>query len=356
MEKYLQFIRGLDNHTFITQVRRDNIPLLSPWDSLVNDVLQLKDPTPEQINKAARPYLHQDDYDILISMESDQELALVKYKELVDESVRDEIYRGTAHALDVGKSLDNVEQILTRRKGLILEPRAKMWDDLNERTDDIMFTFMKYNISRGKLSLMAAFSGIGKTTTSLCFANTATNEDCTVLMIAIKDWSEAEVKRKTEQLDNKDRIGFAIYGECSLSDIDYEIERTNPDVVIVDALTDITMPYNDKYHKTLGHTAKTLREMAVKYDCHIFTTHQTLVLEPIVLPQHLRDAKSDIIEHLDIGWGLGANNVADNQKIVSTVKLRHQESVRPWNCVFDYTNLEVQDKGLYNERKGMFRR
>ena len=356
MTNYLQFIRGLDNHTFINQVRQDAIPLLPPFDSLVNDILELTDPSPEQINKAANLYLHQDDYAKLLILEPDQELALCSYKKLVDASVHDEIRQKLNYGSDIDESLNQVESILIKRKVFIPQTRAKLWDDLNEREDDVMFKFMKYNISRGKLSIVVAFSGIGKTTTSLCFANTAANAGYTTLIIALKDWSEAELKRKTANLSHKDRIGFAVYGDCSLHDIDYEISLTRPDVVIVDALTDITMPFTDTFHRTIGDIAEQLRKMAVKYDCHLFTTHQTNVLESVVLPQHFRDSKSNLIQHLDIGWGLGANGVSDTLKIVTTVKLRHQESVRPWKCVFDYTNLIIQDKGLYKEHGDRFKR
>lgn len=357
MTEYLQFIRGLDNSTFCSQVKQDNIPLLPPFDSLVADVLAIPTPTPEQVNKAAKLYLHKDDYDILVNLESDLELAMASYKKLVDQSVRDEVVKRLEYGHgDMDETLDKVEQLLSNRHVFIPKQRAKQWDDLDERTDDVMFEFMKYKISRGKLSLMVAFSGIGKTTASLCFANIASCSDYNVLLIALKDWSEAELKRKTDPLVAKENIAFAVYGDCALSDIDYEIRTVKPDVVIVDALTDITMKYSDSFHRTLGEVNGQLRAMAVEYDCHMFTTHQTNVLEPVVLPQHLRDSKSNLLQPVDIAWGLGAGAVSDTVKIASTVKIRHQESVRPWKLAFDYHTLEIHDKGVYDERRGMFKR
>lgn len=357
MTEYLQFIRGLDNHTFCSQVAKDNIPLLPPYDSLVADVLSLDNPTPEQINKVAKLYLHRDDYDKLIELESDLDLAMVSYKKLVNNSVRDEVVKKLEYSAgDMDETLDKVESILSSRHINIPKQRAKAWVELDERTDDVMFQFMKYNISRGKLSLVGAFSGIGKTTLSLCFANVASCSDMNVLLIAIRDWSEAELKRKTSNLAAKERVAFSVFGDCALTDIDYEIRTVQPDVVIVDALTDITMKYTDKYHKTIGDTADRLREMAVNYDCHMFTTHQAKTLEPLVIPEHLRDSKSDLLEAVDIGWGLGCGSVSDTMKVVSTIKIRHQESVRPWKCAFDYHTLEIHDKGWYNEKGSMFRR
>ena len=357
MTEYLQFIRGLDNATFRSQVMSDSIPLLPPFDSLVADVLDITNPTPEQINKCAKLYLHQDDYDKLVQIESDLELAMSSYKKLVDQSVRDEIVKRLEYSgQDLDETLTNVEQTLSKRKVFIPEQHAKQWDQLSERDDDIMFSFMKYNISRGKLSLLVAFSGIGKTTASLCFANIASCSDSTVLMIAIKDWSEAELKRKTAPLPAKENIAFAVFGDCALTDIDYEIRVTQPDIVIVDALTDITVRYSDSFHRTLGELNSELRAMGVAYDCHMFTTHQANTLEPIVLPQHIRDSKSNLLQSVDVGWGLGCQAVSDTQKIVSTIKIRHQESVRPWKCAFDYQTLEIYDKGVYDERGSRFKR
>ncbi len=361
MIEYLQFIRGLDNQTFSSIVKEDKLPLMAPFDVLVADALSLKNATPEQINKIAKLHLHADDYTKLVGLETDTELALMSYKKLVNDSVGEEILRkldavGLFDALDMEETLVNIEELLKARHVAIPEQRAKLWGDLNERDDDRMFRFLKYNISRGKISLMAAFSGIGKTISSLCFAQQATSEGYTVLLIALKDWSEAELKRKAQSMPHKDNIAFAVYGDCSLSDIDYEINIVKPDVVIVDALTDITMPYSDKLHRTIGEAAGELRAMAVEYDCHMFTTHQTNTLEPLVLPSHLRDSKSNLLQPLDIAWGLGSSSVSNTQRIINTVKVKHQESVRPWKCAFDYNALEIHDKGMYEERAAMFNR
>lgn len=356
MVEYLQFVRGLDNSTFREVVRRDQVALLPPYDALLADVLELAVVTPDQVDKVAKLYLHPDDVSTLSVMESDPQLALNSYKRLVHQSIRDEAVKQLEYTDDINDSLDKVSILLDKRHVFIPQHRAKGWEELDERDDDVLMEFAKYNLSRGKLSLLAAFSGIGKTTFSLCLANAASLGGLTVLIIAIKDWSESELKRKTSILPNKENVAFAVYGECALTDIDYEIKMVQPDLVIVDALTDIDMPLTEKYHRTIGDTAASLRAMAVKYDCHLFTTHQTGVLEPLVLPGHLRDSKSNLIQSLDIGWGLGSKGVAESLRIMNTIKIRHQESVRPWKLVFDYSMLELQDKGLYNEKGVMFKR
>lgn len=357
MTEYLQFIRGLANKTFRNVVKQDAIPLMSPFDSIVGDVVALPEPTFEQICKVAKLHLHRDDHAKLIILEEDIELALVSYKKLVEESIREEAMKKLQYGTlaPVSDVLDDIGKLLKKRHVSVPDLHAKRWEDLSDRDDDVMFQYMKYNISRGKLSVTAAFSGIGKTVNSLCFANNASSRGFTVLMVALKDWSEAELRRKCATMANKDNIAFAVYGDCAMSDIDYEIQQVRPDVVIVDALTDITMRVDDKLHRTLGEITAGLREMAVTYDCHVFTTHQTNVLEAIVLPHHLRDSKSNLLQAVDICWGLGMNNPSDTVKVVSTVKLRHQEAVRPWKLAFDYNALEIHDKGLYDSRKGMFK-
>lgn len=358
MTEYLQFIRGLANKTFRTVVQRDNIPLMSPFDSIVSDVLSMENPGVEQIYKVAKLHLHQDDYTKLVRLDEEIELSLASYKKLVEESIREEALKKLQYGTlaPVSDVLDDIGVLLKKRHVSVPEIHSKKWEDLSERDDDVMFQYMKYNISRGKLSLTAAFSGIGKTVNSLCFANFASANGFNVLMIALKDWSEAELKRKCSNIPVKENIAFAVYGDCSLSDIDYEIQQVKPDVVIIDALTDISMRVDDKLHRTIGEVSASLREMAVTYDCHVFTTHQTNTLEPIVMPSHLRDSKSNLLQAVDICWGIGMSSPSDTVKIISTVKLRHQEAVRPWKCVFDYNGLEIHEKGLYDTRAGMFKR
>ena len=358
MTEYLQFIRGLANKTFRTVVERDGVPLMSPFDSIVSDVLSMENPKVEQIHKVARLHLHKDDYDKLVVLDEEIELSLASYKKLVEESIREEALKKLQYGTlaPVSDVLDDIGALLKKRNVSVPEVHAKKWDDLSERDDDVMFEYMKYNISRGKLSVTAAFSGIGKTVNSLCFANEASQRGFTVLMVALKDWSEAELKRKCKDMVNKDNIAFAVYGDCTLSEVDYEIQQVRPDVVIVDALTDISMRVDDKLHRTLGEVSASLREMAVTYDCHVFTTHQTNILEPIVMPHHLRDSKSNLLQPVDICWGIGMSSPSDTTRVISTVKLRHQESVRPWKCMFDYVGLKAHDKGLYDTRQGMFKR
>jgi hypothetical protein len=318
--------------------------------------MELSVVTPEQVNKVAKLYLHPEDVSTLEAMESDPSLALNSYKRIVHQSLRDEVAKQLEYTDDIGDTLDKVSILLDKRNVFIPHHRAKGWEELDEREDDVLMQFMKYDIFRGNLSLMAAFSGIGKTVGSLCFANQASQEGLTVLILALKDWSESRLKQKTANFPAKDNVAFAVYGECALTDIDYEIRMVQPDLVIVDAMTDIDMPITDRYHKTIGDTAASLRAMAVKYDCHIFTTHQAGTLETLVLPSHLRDSKSDVIQSLDVGWGLGSVSVSETWRVVSTVKIRHQESVRPWKLMFDYNSLSIQDQGVYNERGMMFKR
>ena len=186
MTEYLQFVRGLDNHTFLKLVRTDTVPLLPPFDSLVADVLELTNPTPDQVDKVAKLYLHRDDYDTLVTLESDTELALNSYQKLVNTSIRDEVAKRIEYANgDLDEVLDKVENLIMNRHVSIPQHRAKMWDDLDEREDDVLFEFMMYNIIKGQLSVIVAFSGIGKTTGSLCFANTAASNGQTVLMCAL---------------------------------------------------------------------------------------------------------------------------------------------------------------------------
>ena len=146
---YLHFIRGLDNETFRELVRKDSVPLLPPYDSLVVDVLGLTDVTSERINTAAKLYLHPDDMDILITLESDQQLAIASYKRLVDHSIRDEAVKYLEYPSgDMSEVLDKVDTVLQKRHIFIPEHRAKGWDELEDRDDDVLMHFLKYEIDR----------------------------------------------------------------------------------------------------------------------------------------------------------------------------------------------------------------
>lgn len=356
MEKYLYFIRCLENEIFLSTVRRDNIPLLPPFDIVVTKVLELSNPDWGTILNVAKLHLHKDMYDMLMGLNYDLKLGLQAYRYLADDSIESEIIKVSTAPTDKEKKFERIEHLLKNRSVRIPEPQAKTWDELESNPEEYMFEFGGYKISRGKISLVASFAGIGKTTTSLCFANNATCAGLKTLLICLKDWSESELKRKSVNMAAKENLTFAVYGDCTLNDIDFEIATTKPDVVVIDALTDIDVPFSEKYHKQLGEVAADLRSMGVKYDCHVFTTHQARVLETVLRPEHLRDSKSDLLQPLDLCWGLGASSVTEPQKVLSTLKVRHQESQAPHKIVFDYDNLDIRDLGVYNEvgRAGAF--
>jgi hypothetical protein len=322
-----------------------------PYDAAIDEVMSKKGIiTEESLLKLAAVYLPEHEVSIMRKMgEFDSNLGLQYLEELVATRNIEQIEKLITGDGTPAQVLARVKDTASTSLSLIQQPRAKRFGELDQTEEEYMFEFLRYKWAKRKLYLMCAYSGIGKTSLSLALANHASSLGLTVLYISVKDWSESSMYHKLAKLKTPLDIYYAIYNECSIFQVESEIRMVKPDLVIVDSLKSITNYYADEERMfiELGKRADTLRVMANDYGCCMVTTHQLVVLEELVVPQHLQGAKSHLLEHCDLALGFGVKEPSQRDRVVSTLKVRNAESVSPFKIQIDHSSLTIEDIGRY---------
>lgn len=347
----------------VSRVLKD-VSLPPPYDSCFEELLSRKGQLKEDsLIKLAGVYLHDHEMSVLRKLgEFDTGLGLQYLEELVATRNLERIERMLSEDGTPASVLARIKDQASTSLALVQQPRAKKLGQLDKSEEEYMFEWLRYKWAKKKLYLLCAYSGIGKTSLSLALANLCAEMGLTTLYISVKDWSESSMYHKVAagHATGMDKVWFAIYSECSIFQVESEIRLVKPDVVIVDSLKSISNYYadEDRMFIELGKRADTLRVIANDYNCCAVTTHQLVVMEEVVIPQHLQGAKSHLLEHCDLALGVGVAETSQKDRVISTLKVRNAESVPPFRIMIDHDTLEIEDIGKYvspDSQKGRLR-
>jgi len=329
------------------------ITLPPPYDSCLEELMARKGQLSEEsLVKLSAVYLSSHEVDILRRMgEFDNGLGIQYLEELVATRNLERIERMLSEDGNPASILEKIKDQASTSLALVQQPRAKKLGLLDKSEEEYLFEWLRYKWARRKLYLICAYSGIGKTSLSLALARLVSGMGLTVLYISVKDWSESsmyhKIARSTPQ--GMDNVWYAIYPECSIFQVESELRHVKPDVAIVDSLKSISNYYadEDRMFMELGKRADTLRILANDYNTCIVTTHQLVVMEEVVIPQHLQGAKSHLLEHCDLALGVGVAETSQKDRVISTLKVRNAESVSPFRIIMHHDTLTVDDIGRY---------
>lgn len=242
----------------------------------------------------------------------------------------------------IDKKIESIGTLIESARLKSGEPKAKKFNQLEVDIQPHLFKWLRYPVRRGKLYLMAAYSGVGKTNLSLSLAKQAGRQGFNVHYISIADWSESEIRNKIEVVKDFPDIWLSIFDDASVYDIEQEIEQTKPDICIVDSLTDLNSysTSTEEYFWEIERKARQLRRLATKYNLVMFTTHQLIVRDERVLAEDLLGAKAHLLKVVDLAWGIGCMD-RDGNNTVSTLKLRHDKSEGDFKISIDVEGLFI---------------
>jgi len=280
--------------------------------------------------------------------EVDTNLGMDYCQELIRERTLDKIQNILMSENDTGASLEAIRSIATTSIIQTQQSRAKRMEDFDKTEEEYIFKFLRAPFSKRKLYMFFAYSGVGKTTMSLICAKVAESYGQKVLYIPIKDWSESSLYHQLKKIDNPPNIEYAVYPECTMAQIESEIVKVQPDVVIVDSMKGITNYFrHEQDFIEYGNRVDQLRMLSNEYDTCMITTHQLVVKEELVLEQHLQGGKSHILEHVDIGFGIGHKEGSKKERVINWVKTRGIPAEEPYVVSLDFKKFTVSDVGTY---------
>lgn len=255
------------------------------------------------------------------------------------------ILRSNESAVDKLEKIDNVSQIEVN----VEESKSKMLSEFQEEDVTNIVDVFGYPCSKEELIVISAFSGRGKTTTLLSMLKQFMVEGgLRCQYIAIADWSESLLKERIDTCnDFPTNFYAACYSDCSLAQIEMEVESVDPDIVFADYLQVIT-PDNpfDAYRHQLRETAKVLKNIAQRQNVLMVTAHQLGHDVEFPTASDLAEAKLGIIQHADLVIGLGRNRTyTPDGRNVTTIKVR-RHAVKPTTVIqLDFTEFEMMEIG-----------
>lgn len=348
----LPFIMSLGHESFRKDVNRliQTIQVPPPYDSLIEDIYKRRgNLDSQQLIKIASLYLPEVEITVLKQLgDVDATLGLQYCEEVIRERALNEIEYIIQSEPDSRMALEYIKQKASDTIIGTHESIAKTIDQLDQSEEEYIFKFLRYPFAKKKMYMFFAYSGVGKTTMSLICAKVASKYNQKVLYIPIKDWTEASLYHQLAKCDHPLDIHYAVYAEATMSQIESEIAKVKPDVVIVDSLKGITnYSRHEQDHIEYGNRADTLRMLANEYDTCMISTHQLVVKEEIVLESHIQGSKSHLLEHLDLGLGIAPRTGSPRERIISTVKLRGMSAEDTFRVSLDYKKLECEDLGNY---------
>ena len=358
------FLAALRRQGFriIVSSRLKDLSLVPPYDVLVSRLMDFEgDIELKDFISVCYTFLHRNDVEVLENLKDvSSELGLKSFEVLLGLTSLDKIGNILKREGDIDKKINSIYNICESSRYKSTTPQAKHILDLETKEDTSIFKFLKYPFSRGKLYLIAAYSGVGKTNLSLSLAKLTGNQGLNTHYISIADWTEPEIRNKligageiktkdamiipgsfTEKIPYPD-IWLSILDEATVYDVELELEVTKPDVCIVDSITDLSSyaSNQEEYFWETEKKARALRQLAVKYDLAMIITHQLIVRDTKVIPEDLLGSKAHLLKVVDLALGIGCSD-EDNNHRVSTLKVRHHRCIEDFKINLDFESLIV---------------
>ena len=328
----------------LAESRIRELNLVPPYDQLTHKLMSLEgDIKRQDFISICYTYLNPSDVETLEHIDViSSELGLKSLEELLGLSSLEKIQHILKRDTSIEKKLDSIGTLIETNRTKISTPHAKKIQDLEQKKETSLFKFLKYPFSKGKLYLVCAYSGVGKTNISLSLAKTTGSLGHNTHYISIADWTEPEIRNKIEKVNTYPDIWLSILDEATIYDIENEIEISKPDVCIVDSITDITSYANaeTEYFWELERRARGLRRLATKYNMVLVTTHQLIVRDEKVIPEDMLGAKAHLLKVVDLALGIGCMN-RDGFNTVSTLKVRHHRLLNDFKIQIDHEGCHI---------------
>lgn len=339
------FICALQKEAFRKEVREQvqSLTILPPYDIVIEQMLKLDGNIEKSdVINLARLHLSTLDVQKIQQIEEVSDgVAIAILEELQDSSTLEDVLHLLTGSATPKEKLSNIAHAIESGHKALQEPRAKRVGELEVDTEEALLHFLNYPLYRNKLAMISAYPGIGKTTISLALAKLGQAEGLNVLYFCIGDWDEPSLGRKL--VDTELDIYVALYERATLYELELELESVQPDLVIVDSLTNLTSHHvrgDDKFYMELGQRAKHLREVANKYNTCMVVTHQLKTLREIVIEDDLMSSKAHLLAELDLGLGVGGLK-EEAVRNVSTLKARAFPALPVFRIEIDFERLHI---------------
>ena len=239
--------------------------------------------------------------------------------------------------------LKSIENILQSNSVKLTEPKSKLISAFNEEDSKPMVDLFGYGLSRQDLAIICAFSGLGKTRILLSLLKEY-NVKYHCLFISIADWSESKLKRTILDSDsNFTDFYAACFSDCSIYDIQCEIEHVKPEILFVDYLTELKVGRSDmELRHRLGMASKLLKKVAQEYNIPIITAHQLNKNTDYPRADDLSESKVGILKSADLVLGVGGN-ILSNTRNITTIKARGYAPLETQRVIVDFKEFNIYE-------------